>query len=341
MYRKISKVVKHYLVVGTTIAGICALVAQAAAVPGNSLASVRIILTIDSKTYSRNGESLTLDVPPYISQEGRTMVPIRFIADGFGAKSTWDDSQKTSIIELNGKTTYCTVGEKLPDNMGTPVIKNDRLFVPIRYIATSLGADVNWSDRERKVIITTDISTEYWVDYDVVLKTIGNLKENRRNVVAQQIEFIEERQTVHAYYDARHSWDIPTVVVSGKVYVSRDGINNFYNLFNIPLILIPSEIEKIELMQKEYKDNPNAFINIDEIWNKILHEAHTDGRLGAGIDSGNATTDIGVIRFHTGESRSDSNGVGYANIYTIDGQQFVKKADVNPILIKHGYKPFS
>jgi len=118
--------------------------------------SVSIFLTIDSKTYSRNGESLALDVPPFISQDGRTMVPIRFIADGLGAKSTWDDTQKTSIIEFNGKITYCKVGETLPGNMGTPVIVNDRLFVPVRYIATSLGADVGWDERERKVAITMD-----------------------------------------------------------------------------------------------------------------------------------------------------------------------------------------
>jgi len=151
--RKVGKTVMHSLIIIMLIVGLYVQTAQAA-IQATTNASVTIILTIDSKTYSKNGENLSLDIPPYISQDNRTMVPIRFIAEGFGAKVTWVDTQKTDIIELNNKIINCKVGETLPDNMGTPVIKNDRLFVPIRYIATSLGADVNWDAKERKVIIT-------------------------------------------------------------------------------------------------------------------------------------------------------------------------------------------
>ena len=121
---------------------------------------VTILLTIGSDIYTRNGEALTLDAPPYISADNRTMVPVRFIAEGFGAKVTWVDSEKSDIIELNGNTVYCKVGEALPDNMGMPVIKDDRLFVPIRYITSSLGAIVDWDALIREVVITMENETD-------------------------------------------------------------------------------------------------------------------------------------------------------------------------------------
>ena len=127
--------------------------------------TVTITLTIDSQTYTRNGESLSLDVPPYISQDNRTMVPIRFIAEGFGAQVRWYDEGKTDYIELLDKYIGCTVGEKLPDNMGTPVIKNDRLFVPVRYIAENFGAQVDWDAATRKITIVSPKLT-----YENILK---------------------------------------------------------------------------------------------------------------------------------------------------------------------------
>ena len=34
-----------------------------------------------------------------------------------------------------------------------PIIREGRLFVPIRFIAEGLGAEVNWLPEERKVVI--------------------------------------------------------------------------------------------------------------------------------------------------------------------------------------------
>lgn len=48
-----------------------------------------ITLTIDSTSATKNGEAVTLDVPATIIN-GRTMVPVRFIADCFGVSVSWD-----------------------------------------------------------------------------------------------------------------------------------------------------------------------------------------------------------------------------------------------------------
>lgn len=58
-----------------------------------------IRLTIDSLTALLNGEEKTLDTAPKIIG-GRTMLPIRFIADGFGFETEWiADSQTVRLTE--------------------------------------------------------------------------------------------------------------------------------------------------------------------------------------------------------------------------------------------------
>lgn len=60
-----------------------------------------VILTIGNHQAIVNGNHVTLDVPPTVIG-GRTMVPVRFIADGFGARATWDNRLRTVSIRSDG-----------------------------------------------------------------------------------------------------------------------------------------------------------------------------------------------------------------------------------------------
>ena len=56
-----------------------------------------IRLTIDSQTAYLNDSASTLDTAPTIIN-GRTMLPIRFIAEGFGFDVDWDQEERTITI---------------------------------------------------------------------------------------------------------------------------------------------------------------------------------------------------------------------------------------------------
>jgi len=58
---------------------------------------LRIEIPIDSTTATVNGEAVTLDVPAML-HNGRTMVPVRFIAEASGANVDWDQATQTVII---------------------------------------------------------------------------------------------------------------------------------------------------------------------------------------------------------------------------------------------------
>ena len=116
--------------------------------------SINISLTIGSAVYKKNGRNVTGDVAPYISSDGRTMVPIRFISEALGATVEWNNSAQTDTIQKAGIKFEIVVDKALPNNLGVAVLKDDRLFVPVRYVSEQLGASVEWNADTQTVIIT-------------------------------------------------------------------------------------------------------------------------------------------------------------------------------------------
>ena len=57
-----------------------------------------IVLTIGSTSAQINGQSLTMDTAPYISETSHTMIPIRFVTNNLGGQITWDGSTQSVTI---------------------------------------------------------------------------------------------------------------------------------------------------------------------------------------------------------------------------------------------------
>ena len=58
-----------------------------------------IILQIDNPTAQVNNSPIVLSVPPVVIG-GRTMVPVRFIAESLGATVTWDERTRTVSVQM-------------------------------------------------------------------------------------------------------------------------------------------------------------------------------------------------------------------------------------------------
>lgn len=106
-----------------------------------------------------NGKIIKSDVAPYIKNE-RTMVPIRFISETLGYKVTWDKdkrevgiSGKDTEISLKIDSTKAKVNGKELKLDAPASIKKDRTFVPLRFVAENLKAEVKWDNKNFKVII--------------------------------------------------------------------------------------------------------------------------------------------------------------------------------------------
>ncbi len=73
-----------------------------------------ILLTIDSPTAYLNEEIVMLDTPPVV-MNGRTMLPIRFIAENFGIEVGWDESTSTVTLTKEGREAEQQSGQAISD----------------------------------------------------------------------------------------------------------------------------------------------------------------------------------------------------------------------------------
>jgi len=114
---------------------------------GPPLNQVVLQVTMNQLRYTVNGTPHYFDVAPYLdTRANRSMIPMRFIAEAFGATVVWEDATRTQHIHLGGRHFTLTEGVPLPDGMGTPVLVQNRFFVPLRYVSQELGASVTWDN---------------------------------------------------------------------------------------------------------------------------------------------------------------------------------------------------
>lgn len=123
---------------------------------------ILVKLTISSNEALIDENVITLDAPPFVDPKtNRTLVPLRFIAEAFGAEVKWEAEFKTVTITLNNREIKLQIGNNAAyvDNEQKtleqpPVIQNGRTMVPIRFIAEAFGATVKWDDTTKTIEIT-------------------------------------------------------------------------------------------------------------------------------------------------------------------------------------------
>lgn len=94
----------------------------------------------------------TMDVQPII-QEGRTLIPVRFMAYALGASVGWNEDTNGVTLSIEGRSITFAIGEMAP-GMDVPAqIINERTFVPLRFISEFFGAEVNWDEATRTIEI--------------------------------------------------------------------------------------------------------------------------------------------------------------------------------------------
>lgn len=117
--------------------------------------------TIDSKVATVNGESVTLDVAPFIHTNNSSYLPFRAIGEMLQAEVYWSDENRAAIFKKADMTIVLFVdyamvtvnGKVQPLKSGAMIISN-RTMVPVRFISEILGAKVDWNEDDRTVTVT-------------------------------------------------------------------------------------------------------------------------------------------------------------------------------------------
>ncbi len=112
-----------------------------------------------------NGKYLVFqaDSKPFVEND-RTLVPFRALFEAMGCTVDWNDAMQTASGSRENIKISLPVGNNLATVSGEnvyldqpAVLRNDRVMVPIRFVAESLGATVSWDDAAQTVIIYADI----------------------------------------------------------------------------------------------------------------------------------------------------------------------------------------
>lgn len=126
-----------------------------------------IILQINNPVMTVNGEEKPVDESGEISPciiNNRTHLPLRSVAEEFGAEVRWLGGEPSEInlkygdneINLWIDADYATVNGQTVYIDSTPVIINDKTFLPIRFIADEFGWNLKWNENEKTVTLSVN-----------------------------------------------------------------------------------------------------------------------------------------------------------------------------------------
>ena len=148
--------------------------------------SVSVYANEVSDSYARifvNGNEVTdASAKTY---DGYTMVPIRFVAEKLGCQVVWDDVLSTATVKDDNRVISFTngvktmiVNDEIKEIPVSPVIEDDRVYVPLRALSDGLDIDITWNEMTKTVSIysASAAKAEYNSDYseapEAALKTV-------------------------------------------------------------------------------------------------------------------------------------------------------------------------
>ncbi len=105
-------------------------------------------------------EKKQIETAPF-TVNGRTMVPVRVIAESFGAQVGWEEATQTVTVSAPEKEIALVLGQSEALVNGQSVTldaaateKNGRTMVPLRFVAETLGYNVKYLPSAQQIYIT-------------------------------------------------------------------------------------------------------------------------------------------------------------------------------------------
>ena len=151
---------------------------------------------------------------PFIDENNRTLIPFRAILEAYGADIDWDGATRTAkatkgdiTIEVPvGENYIVRNGEKI-ENDAAAVIDGSKTYLPIRKVMEAFGTDVQWDQKLKTVVITTEpfdtkaklidaYEKQYaWENYDMNMLMNMSMSIPDEAGVTQQIDMQMEMNT--------------------------------------------------------------------------------------------------------------------------------------------------
>lgn len=189
-----------------------------------------------------NGEYVKTNNHAYL-KNGRTFVSLRDFGDIFSCEVFWNESTSTAKITKGEKDISVTKEKKEAKVNGKTVkldaqstIVNDRMYVPLRFLSESLGANVSWND----ATITANVKSAdagvpahlkgnvpytddelYWLSKIVSAEAQGEVNAGKTavaNVILNRVESVDFPDTIYGViFDNKYGVQF-TPTADGTIY---------------------------------------------------------------------------------------------------------------------------
>lgn len=126
-------------------------------------------VTIGQSEINIDGEVKPIDESnsvPYV-ENGRTMMPVRGIAEAIGADVSYDVAEQTVKVETAETMVLMTIGlDEMEVNgnsvalLNAPEIVTDRTMLPVRDVAEALDCEVEWVQETETAVFTRPLQTK-------------------------------------------------------------------------------------------------------------------------------------------------------------------------------------
>lgn len=129
------------------------------------IGSGAVVMAINNPNALIGEEKVKIDendtniVPMIINS--RTLIPLRFASQAFGANVEWDDKTQTITIINNSTKIRFVIGKATVEINGTisaidvaPEIMFNRTFIPIRALSEALNKNILWDEASKTIIIS-------------------------------------------------------------------------------------------------------------------------------------------------------------------------------------------
>ena len=128
--------------------------------PSKKEMETKLELQINSNIIKIDGIEKRMDTAPF-TLNSRTYLPVRFISEALGCYVRFYPSEKKVMVRHHGiEITMFFDDDRIIKNgeiksMGVnTIIKDGRIFIPVRFLVEALGYKVEWKEETQEVIIT-------------------------------------------------------------------------------------------------------------------------------------------------------------------------------------------
>ncbi|MBP1934054.1 stalk domain-containing protein [Ammoniphilus resinae] len=184
-----------------------------------------------------NGSTISLKNPPYFA-EGTWLIPLKDAVETLDCQVDWEGKTKSITVirgpqyaKLRIGSKEAIVNEKQTMLYAVPRLVNGKTFVPLRFVAESLGAQVEWKAAKRTIEITD--SKHYTIGHGIDIENhrfwlddkTGTLYVSKSFVPAKEIGSIGEPIKEFARMEAR-KWSQNTWILTIWDNYGEPHINN-------------------------------------------------------------------------------------------------------------------